>query len=151
MLYFFSGLLSYNLYHYASYAGSHAQRLLDIQEASDKTKSATEVINAKKQIDTDDDLVNINDISESNFSNDDDNEVVVLNNYPEAKDIPALRKGSMYLMAIAVEMQLPFNREKTLRVEVEELPRFKRIIDKAKSGWDFNNPDKIDDAIVSYR
>lgn len=142
-----------NLYHYASYAPSHAQRLKDIQEVSDKTKSASEIANAKKQIDMDDDLINTsgNDVNESsNVINDDDNEEVILNNNLEIKDLPALRKGSMYLMAIAVEMQLPFNKEKTLRVEVDELPRFKRIIEKAKNGWGYNNPDKIDDAIISY-
>jgi len=143
-----------NLYHAASYASSsHAQRLIAIQIAADSTKSATEIINAKKQIDMDDDLNfsgNDSDIDEITTNNDEENEKILIED-SDRKDIPALRKGSMYLMAIAVEMQLPFNKDKILRVEAEELPRFKRIIEKAVAGYKYNNPGVDEDtAVVSY-
>ena len=143
-----------NLYHAASYASSsHAQRLIAIQIVADSTKSATEIINAKKQIDMDDDLNfsgNDSDINEITTNNDEDNEKILIEDMGR-NDIPALRKGSMYLMAIAVEMQLPFNKDEILRVEAEELPRFKRIIQKATAGYKYNNPGVNEDtAVVSY-
>ena len=146
-----------NLYHYASYASTHAQRLLDIQEVSDRTKTSTEVSNAKKLIDMDDDLNinysgNNNDIDDNNNNTnnyDDNDDRVILKNDIDIKNIPQLRKGSIYLMAKAVEMKHPQNNE-FIRIESEKLPRFNRIIEKAKSGWKFNNPDELKDIVISY-
>ena len=152
-----------NLYHYASYASTHAQRLLDIQEVSDRTKTSTEVSNAKKLIDMDDDLntnysennnIDDNNIINNNNNNntnnyDDNDDRVMLKNDIDVKNIPQLRKGSIYLMAKAVEMKHPQNNE-FIRIESEKLPRFNRIIEKAKSGWEFNHPDELKDIVISY-
>lgn len=146
-----------NLYHYASFATSLEQRLLNIQEVSDTTKTATEIINSKKQIDMDEDLNTSFSDNDNDAITSNDDEDIILNDssIPSTRaDIPALRKCPLYLMAIAVEMNHPLDNDKVLRVEAEELPRFKKIIDKASSGWTWgnnkNNPNGNDDIIISY-
>lgn len=93
---------------------------------------------------------NSNEIDNINYHDDDINDdKVLIKNDIDIKNIPQLRKGSIYLMAIAIEMKHP-NNDEIIRIESSPLPRFNRIIEKAKSGWEFNYPDELKDSIISY-